>query len=108
MMKNIFVLPENMSATEVFEPLATGAGIKIERIISTGQSTPDGEWYDQDQAEWVMLLQGEAVLRFDDGRQYTLESGDYILIPAHDKHRVESTTSEPPCVWIAIFADMTT
>lgn len=106
-MRNIFLLPENMPDAEVFEPLATGNGIKIERIISTGQATPDGEWYDQEQAEWVVLLQGEAVVKFDDGREYALQPGDYLLIPAHDKHRVESTSSEPPCVWIAVFADMT-
>lgn len=108
MTRNIFLLPGNVPDVEVFEPLAAGTGIKIERIISTGQSTPEGEWYDQEQAEWVVLLQGEALLRFDDGRQQLLKAGDYILIPAHDRHRVESTTSEPPCIWIAVFADMTT
>lgn len=107
MTKNIFVLPDSLPDAEVFEPLAAGAGTKIERIISTGQATPEGEWYDQEQAEWVLLLQGEAVLLFDDGRRYCLTPGDHVFIPPHERHRVESTTTEPPCIWVAVFADMT-
>ena len=64
----------------------------IERIISTGQSTLPGEWYDQNKDEWVILLQGEAILSYEDGSQIKLTVGDYLLIPAHQKHRVEYTS----------------
>lgn len=108
MVKNLFTLPANLPNEEVFEQLATGAGIKIERIISTGQATPEGEWYDQERDEWVALLQGEAVLLYKDGRRIVMRAGDYVFIPAHEQHRVESTTNNPACIWLAIHAALTT
>ena len=101
-MNNIFDLPSSLPNKELFESLVSANNILIERIISTGQTTPPGEWYDQDQDEWVILLQGFASLCYADGRQIKLIVGDYLLIPAHQKHRVESTSSEPPCIWLAI------
>jgi cupin 2 domain-containing protein len=99
---NIFDLPSFLPTIEVFEPLVSNDNILIERIISTGQTTPLGEWYDQDKDEWVILLQGEASLVYDDGSIIDLTVGDYLLIPAHQKHRVEYTSSEPPCIWLAV------
>ena len=66
----------------------------IERIISTGQTTPLGEWYDQETDEWVILLQGKAELSYEDGERIGLQAGDYLVIPAHVKHRVEYTSQE--------------
>ena len=101
-MKNLYELPTNLDNEEVFEPLASGDNILIERIISTGQATPDGQWYDQDRDEWVALLRGEAQLRFEDGETTHMKEGDWLLIPAHRRHRVERTSTNPPCIWIAV------
>ena len=77
--------------------------IKLERIISTGQATPEGEWYDQESPEWVVLLRGEALLLFEgDTEAMRLGPGDYIHIPAHCRHRVEWTHPEQPTIWLAL------
>ena len=105
-MNNIFDLPSSLPNKELFESLVSADNILIERIISTGQTTPPGEWYDQDRDEWVILLQGFADLSYADGREIKLTAGDYLLIPAHQKHRVEYTSSEPPCIWLAIHGNL--
>ena len=107
-MPNIFNLPSSLPNEELFETLISADNMLIERIISTGQTTPSGEWYDQDRDEWVILLQGEAVLAYTDGSKIQLTAGDYLSIPAHQKHRVEYTSSEPPCIWLAIHANLAT
>lgn len=101
-MKNIFQLPSKIPLEEIFETLIATENILIERIISTGQTTPPGKWYNQERDEWVILLQGEAQLSYDDGTAIQLQAGDYLLIPAHQKHRVEYTSSEPSCIWLAV------
>jgi cupin 2 domain-containing protein len=105
-MANIFNLPTEVLSQEYFEPLVSGENVLIERIISTGQTTPVGEWYDQERDEWVILLQGEASISYSDNSIIQLKPGDYIFIPAHQKHRVEYTSSEPPCIWIAVHANL--
>ena len=82
--------------------LCVGSMSSIERIISTGQATPPDQWYDQEQDEWVILLQGQATVSYGDGRKVLLKAGDYLLIVAHEKHRVEQTSAAPPCIWLAI------
>ncbi len=99
-------LPQDLSS-EVFETLAQGSSVKIERIISNGHSTKDNQWYDQDDHEWVILLQGSATIKFAGSTATNsaltyLSPGDYINIPAHTKHRVESTDSGDITVWLAI------
>lgn len=101
-MNNIFELPENLPNQELFETIISSQNILIERIISTGQITPQGEWFDQEKDEWVILLQGEAILSYFDGSIITLKSGDYLFIPAHQKHRVDYTSTKPFCLWLAI------
>lgn len=103
MNNNIFDLPTELSTEEIFDVLLTQENIKIERIISTGQTTPPGEWYDQDRDEWLILLQGTAELSYVDNSRIRLTTGDYLLIPAHQKHRVEYTSEQPPCIWLTIF-----
>ncbi len=76
--------------------------VRIERIVSTGQCSPAGFWYDQQEDEFVALLAGRAVLRFADGTQ-TLAAGDTCLIPAGCRHRVEETSTDPACVWLCVF-----
>lgn len=96
-------LPTDLSE-EVFETLVLGSNIRIERILSSGHATPDNSWYDQEQTEWVMLLQGTAAIQFENEvvpRQ--LRSGDYLIIPPHRKHRVVHTSKQPVAIWIAVF-----
>jgi cupin 2 domain-containing protein len=91
-------------AGEITEILAAGKNVRIERIVSHGQATPDGSWYDQDEAEFVVLLAGAARLRFaDEDAARSLAPGDALDIPAHRRHRVEWTDPERPTVWLAIY-----
>ena len=76
--------------------------MRIERIVSTGQTTAPAQWYDQPGDEWVVLLSGRATLRWEDGALCELAPGGWLLIPAHVRHRVEATSMDPPCVWLAV------
>src|SRR3989442_1509385 len=86
---------------ELVEVLLTAATVRIERIVSHGHASPSGFWYDQDQHEWVIVLQGAARLRFDDGI-VEMKPGDFVNIPAHQRHRVEWTTPDEPTIWLAV------
>ena len=99
---NIFHLPSPLPSIELFESLLSTEKVLIERIISTGQITAPGEWYNQETDEWVLLLQGEAELSYEDGERISLQAGDYLVIPAQVKHRVEYTSDDPPCIWLAV------
>lgn len=101
-MTNIFQLPTQLPSEELFESLFFNERILIERIISTGQITPLGEYYNQARDEWVILLQGEAELSYEDNSRIKLLAGDYLFIPAGQKHRVDYTSITPPCIWLAV------
>ncbi|MEO0344200.1 MAG: cupin domain-containing protein [Pseudomonadota bacterium] len=88
---------------EVFEVLAQGKDVKVERIVSKGHTSPKDGWYDQAQAEWVMLLEGAAELTFEPAEKVQLQRGDQILIPAHLKHRVSWTDPDQETVWLTVF-----
>ncbi len=103
---NIYDLPDPLPEDEVFTDLARSRGVRIERIISNGQTTPEDEWYDQDLDEWVVLIQGEASLEYEYGDVKQLIAGDHLLIPAHARHRVAFTSKDPPCIWIAVFGEL--
>lgn len=105
-MTNLFSMPEPLPAAEVFETLVPDRGILIEKIISTGQSSPPDFWFDQERDEWVCLLQGRAVIEWADGSRRELVAGDWLLIPAHERHRVESTSADPPCIWLAVHGNL--
>ncbi|MGR8929659.1 MAG: cupin domain-containing protein [Gammaproteobacteria bacterium] len=90
-------LPEELCQTLLDNP-----NIRIERILSKGHRSPEEGWYDQEQNEWVMLLQGQARLCFADQEPLDMTAGDYLFLPAHCKHRVDSTTCDPVCIWLAI------
>ena len=88
---------------EISEILLETPGFYLERIISGGQATPPGQWYDQDTQEWVVLLSGAAALLFAGEDQVRImHPGDYVLIPAHCRHRVEWTDPEQNTVWLAL------
>jgi cupin 2 domain-containing protein len=101
-MKNLWQLPNPLPDQEQFDVLLQNPNITIERIISTGQITPEEKWYDQPCSEWVILLQGTAQIIYDSEEIINLINGDYLLIPAHQKHRVTFTSKKPPCIWLAI------
>ena len=89
---------------ELVETLAENKHVRIERIVSTGHASPKGFWYDQEDAEWVVVLKGEANLLFDgDDGPIHMKPGDYVNIPAHRKHRVEWTSPDEPTLWLAVF-----
>ena len=91
-------------AAEAVEAIAQGDRTRIERIVSYGQASPEGFWYDQDEAEWVVVLAGEALLRFEDEpAARRLRPGDHVTIAAHRRHRVDWTTPDGPTVWVAVF-----
>jgi cupin 2 domain-containing protein len=75
-------------------------GIRLQQIVSNGQASAEGFWYDQKQPEWVMLVRGESVLRFDPGGDVRLNTGDYLMIPANVRHRVQSVSDD--AVWLAL------
>ncbi|MEM1114349.1 MAG: cupin domain-containing protein [Pseudomonadota bacterium] len=99
---NLFdAIPDALSE-ELFEELAKGQGVRIERIVSKGHTSPDEGWYDQDQHEWVVVIQGEAKLAFSQGGELHLQAGSFINIPAHTKHRVAWTSAEIETIWLAV------
>lgn len=87
---------------EVFESLLRHPGFHLERILSWGQVTPEGEWYDQAQNEWVLLLAGAARLLVEGQEALALGPGDAVLLPAHCRHRVIWTDPEKATVWLAL------
>lgn len=89
-------------ADELCQTLLSAANIRVERIVSKGHRSPEDFWYDQPQDEWVLLLQGQARLKFFDDSSTELTGGDYLLIPAHCKHRVDWTAPDIESVWLAI------
>lgn len=96
-------LPALPLSGELVETLFDRRGLRIERIVSTGQATPDGAWYDQGADEWVLLVAGSARLHIEgEARERELAAGDWLLLPAHCRHRVTWTQSDPPTIWLAI------
>jgi cupin 2 domain-containing protein len=96
-------LPDRPLPDEVIDPLVERTGLRVERIVSTGQTTPEGQWYDQETDEWVLVVAGAARLRIEgEATDRELGEGDWILVPANCRHRVTWTRSEPPTVWLAI------
>ena len=102
--KNFLVgIPLNIQK-EVTERIISNGNVRIERIISRGQSSPENFWYDQEENEWVILIKGRARLSFyDENKIVVLNEGDYLDIPAHKKHRVEWTDPDKETIWLAVF-----
>ncbi|MBF0252209.1 MAG: cupin domain-containing protein [Candidatus Omnitrophica bacterium] len=102
-MKNIFENIPKVLKEELFENIIDNKGIRIERIVSDGQATPQGEWLIQDMDEWVILLSGYAELSFDDAiSNIKMKPGDYIFIKASQRHRVDMTSLNKKTVWLAV------
>lgn len=88
---------------EVFEEIFRQGNFRIEKIFSNGQASAEGFWYDQQEDEWVMLLEGSAAIEYENQHIIEMHGGDYLFIPARTKHRVKWTSNEPGCIWLAVF-----
>jgi cupin 2 domain-containing protein len=99
---NLFARLPTELPVELVQTLAAGPGVRVERIVSRGHASPPGYWYDQAEAEWVLVVRGAARLRFDEG-EVELGPGDHLSIPAGCRHRVEWTSPDEPTVWVAVF-----
>jgi cupin 2 domain-containing protein len=100
---NLFDLPAG-AGREYAETLLTGAGaLRVERIVTVDDTDADAVWYDQEQDEWVAVLEGEAVLGFADGREIALIRGSHVFLPKHVRHRVLRASA--PCVWLAVHGE---
>ena len=98
--KNILTQTSGAAGAEEFLTLLEENGVKIQRIVSHGSSTPENEWYDQAYTEWVLVVRGTAVLDFEDGQRLKLREGDYFTIPPHARHRVSETG--PETIWLVV------
>jgi cupin 2 domain-containing protein len=87
---------------ELFTILAKGNGVTIERIVSKGHASLEGEWYDQENHEWVLVVKGAARLQFEGHDEIALEEGDHLFIPAHARHRVVWTPENQETIWVAV------
>ena len=105
---NLFTAIPTGLPDELVEVLAEGHGhVRIVRLVSHGHASADGFWYDQEEHEWVVLLSGEAVLSFENAATgavdaVSLKPGDWLEIPPHSRHRVESTSTDEATVWLAV------
>ena len=101
---NLFHDLPDARAGEVADTLLATPGVRVERIVSLGQRSPPGFWYDQPESEWVLLLAGAARLRFaDEADDRVLRPGDWLQIAAHRRHRVAWTDPARPTIWLAVF-----
>jgi len=100
--ENVLIDKEN----EEFRDILKGGNLRIERIVSNGQNSPNDFWYDQDENEFVLLLQGHAILEIEKENniiELELKKGDYINIEANVKHRVKYTSLNETTIWLAVF-----
>jgi len=97
---NIFNLPAFPLSEELTTILLENSSVRIERIISTGQVS---DWYDQNETEFVVLLEGSAIIEYENNKSVSLSKGDALLIKPHERHRVSFTSSDPPCIWFCVF-----
>src|SRR6187401_2221777 len=101
-MSNLFAHIPAALPDEITETLVPAKHVRIERIVSCGHPSPEEHWYDQEENEWVLVIQGAARLQFTD-ESVELKPGDWINIPARRKHRVDWTAPDVPTIWLAVF-----
>lgn len=82
---------------EISETLFENRKILVERILSSGQIS---DIYDQEEDEWVILLEGESIIEME-GKEIKLKKGDHLYIEAHKKHKVAYTSEN--CLWLCVF-----
>ncbi len=101
-LKNIFSNVAEAGEEEQFTVLGKSPNCRIERIVSSGYSSPEGFWYDQEYDEFILLMQGEATLEFE-AKQIDMKAGDYLIVPKNCKHRIAKSSLDPACVWLCVF-----
>jgi len=89
------------SGEEFFINLYKGKSILIEKIISGDKKSPAQDWLCQNKDEWVILLRGKSVIRFEN-QTINLKEGDYLYIPKKTKHKIDFLSQRPKCIWLAI------
>ena len=102
-MNNLLQPPAHPPTEEIFEKIISCGEVRIERIVSFGHKSPDDFWYDQHENEWVVVLEGDATIEFDDGEKTRLLRGEHCFITARKKHRVISTCENSATIWLAVF-----
>ncbi len=100
--ENIFHPSLPVLEQEFFNILFQDKDIRIERIISQGHASPASGWYDQEDNEWVLVLEGAGTIIFENGREVKMQKGDYLHIPAHAKHKVSWTDPDRQTIWLAV------
>jgi len=102
--KNLFAdIPDDLK-DELIETILQTSNFRIERIVSQGHRSKEGFWYDQSDNELVIILKGNATLRFENKDQLIdMKPGDYLHIEKHVRHRVESTNPEQETIWLAVY-----
>ncbi|MFM0519165.1 MULTISPECIES: cupin domain-containing protein [Caballeronia] len=101
---NLFGVEAKRGVDERIDMLVTGQRLNVERIVSMGHASPEGFWYDDSRAEWVVLLSGAATLEFEENAtRHDMRPGDYVLIEPHCRHRVAWTDADEQSVWLAIY-----
>lgn len=101
--RSLLAMTGQPTTEEVVEPLVAGRKFSLSRIVSTGQASPPGFWYDQEDDEWVLVASGWAALRFEhEAAPRTLFAGQYVHIPAHCRHRIEHTSTDEPTIWLTL------
>jgi cupin 2 domain-containing protein len=100
-MQNLFLPNMHNPREEQFDTLLKTQTVCIEKITSNGQTS--SQWYDQSKDEWVVVIEGEGTLLFEDGREIRLKKGEHLYIPKHTKHKVIYTAS--PTIWLAVHFD---
>ena len=101
-LNNIFAeIPGDLD-NELMQVLQQSDNIKIQRIVSKGQVSPESGWYDQQQNEWVIVIKGEAIITFEQ-TEVAMHAGSYINIPAHTKHKVSWTHADLETIWLVVY-----
>ena len=102
-MANLFEnIPDNLPA-EQFADLIKAENVRIERIVSLGHTSPESGWYNQEENEWVVVLEGSGTILFENGIERVLNKGDYLNIPAYTKHKATRTDPKNLTIWLAVF-----
>lgn len=101
---NLFEEVLQAKGVETYETLLEGGSVRIERIVSFGHASQEGFWYDQAEDEWVVLLEGAAILEDVKGNKLLLKPGDTVWLPAGLKHRVAWTPKDKRTLWLAVFS----
>lgn len=101
--KNVFDKVNVDKNNEEYITLLRDKSVRIERIVSNGQKSEENFWYEQDENEFILVLEGDAILEFEDKGEIELKKGDFLDIKVREKHRIKYTSTSQPTIWLAIF-----